>query len=249
LHFQARTSFPWQFGDKEKAGKWFAKAVQWTANGIKDYEEPKRIQKEAAEMLGIEKRESGDKGQESDKKPQPTGSGDGQLLNLINGTARVAGNEALVLAIDQQVEGFENNCADQRGRVLRFDDGTKSAMSAEQLEEHRIGLAALGPPTIGVTHFDLVARWQTQLFGDSFGQYKHRRPRVDDPFDRLPPNLIPWYHAVFCQGQVFVVGNFELNTESAHFVGSSQSHGHDVVSRRTSNRSEAIVTGIGDQAT
>jgi serine/threonine protein kinase len=46
----------WQLGEKEKAREWFAKGEAWMADSIKDYDEPKRIRKEAAELLGIEKK-------------------------------------------------------------------------------------------------------------------------------------------------------------------------------------------------
>ncbi len=47
----------WQLGEKEKAREWFDKADRWMADGIKDHAETKRIRAEAAELLGIEKKD------------------------------------------------------------------------------------------------------------------------------------------------------------------------------------------------
>ena len=46
----------WQLGDKDNAREWFAKAVQWMENGIKDNAETKRFRAEAAALLGVEEK-------------------------------------------------------------------------------------------------------------------------------------------------------------------------------------------------
>ena len=47
----------WQLGDKDEAREWFAKAVQWMEQGKQDDAELKRLRAEAAELLGVEKKE------------------------------------------------------------------------------------------------------------------------------------------------------------------------------------------------
>jgi serine/threonine protein kinase/tetratricopeptide (TPR) repeat protein len=47
----------WQLGEKDKAREWFAKSVQWMDKGNKEDAELKRFRAEAAELLGVEKKD------------------------------------------------------------------------------------------------------------------------------------------------------------------------------------------------
>jgi serine/threonine protein kinase/tetratricopeptide (TPR) repeat protein len=47
----------WQLGAKDKAREWFAKAVQWMEKGNKENAQLKRFRAEAAELLGVEKKD------------------------------------------------------------------------------------------------------------------------------------------------------------------------------------------------
>src|SRR5262245_22356184 len=54
------------------------------------------------------------------------------LLDLINRPARIAGDKALLLAIHQQVQAFQDHGADQGRLAFRLDDGRKRVVTAEQ---------------------------------------------------------------------------------------------------------------------
>ena len=44
------------------------------------------------------------------------------FVDLKDLAARIAGDEPLVFVIDEQIEGFQDQGADQRGIAFRFDD-------------------------------------------------------------------------------------------------------------------------------
>jgi hypothetical protein len=47
----------WQLGERGKAREWFAASVQWMDKGLQDNAELKRFRAEAADLLGVEKKD------------------------------------------------------------------------------------------------------------------------------------------------------------------------------------------------
>jgi hypothetical protein len=69
---------------------------------------------------------------------------------------RIAGDHALVGGIDQEIEVFQNNGADQSRVPFWLDDGGKGAITSEDFHIHGLGGGPDGTPAIGVFDADFA---------------------------------------------------------------------------------------------
>jgi tetratricopeptide (TPR) repeat protein len=145
-------------------------------------------------------------------------------LNLIDRPFRVARDELLALRINEQVELFQHDRADQGVLPPWFDDRGESSMPAEKLDVGAFGFLTLGTTAVGVPNLDLVSQRQAEILRDRLRQHEHCGSRVDHAFDPFPAHLVRRKESAPNEHEVVVVCYFKLNTESSHSVGSFVLH-------------------------
>ena len=74
------------------------------------------------------------------------------LLDFRDDLFRVAGNEPLRGTIDDEIERFEDDGADQGRRAAFFDDGVEHSAAAAIRKMDSGDHAPLGRPTVGVAN-------------------------------------------------------------------------------------------------
>jgi hypothetical protein len=79
-------------------------------------------------------------------------------LDFVNRTAGVARHDLLVLAVHEQVEGFEDDRSDKGLVAFGLDNGRKGVIASQELEEDALGFATLPPTAVGITDPDAVAQ-------------------------------------------------------------------------------------------
>src|SRR4051794_30501236 len=111
-------------------------------------------------------------------------------VNLLDLNLWVAGNDALVRAIDEQVEILQHDCAQERGFALGFHHRTESAVPAKQFDIDPVGNGAQYGPAIGVADLDSVTRGQTERFDDLRRQNEFSGSRVDNRANGLTAHFV-----------------------------------------------------------
>jgi serine/threonine protein kinase/Flp pilus assembly protein TadD len=156
--------------------------------------------------------------------PNVSDAAPGMSLNLIDRPARVAGDEALVLAIDKQVQTFENDRANERRVAFRFHQRVKCTLPSQDIDLRSASLPSLGFAAVRVTDIDRVPQGQPEPLDHGLRKNEHGRPRIDQAADSFAAHLVGRQQALASPVQIAVVDNLEFDAESTHAVGSLGTH-------------------------
>jgi len=170
--------------------------------------------------------------------PMEADARDEMSFDCIHRPARIAGDEPFPAAIDEQVQVFQDDRADQGGLALGLHDGRKRVAAAQEFDVYVFRLAALRLATIGISDLNGTTRGQAESLHDGFRQDQLGRAWIDHPGNRLAPHLVLGQRAFFGLDDVANVGNLELDAESTHAVGSFAVHG------RPPRPSERVTSGL-----
>src|SRR2546428_444927 len=97
-------------------------------------------------------------------------------FDLIDRAARVAGDEALPLAIQEQVQVFQHNGANQGILAFRLDHGRERAIATQDFDVGALGGGPSGAAAVGVPDADLTGDAESKLFDHQRGQHKSGGP-------------------------------------------------------------------------
>jgi tetratricopeptide (TPR) repeat protein len=212
----------WRMGKKEEARASYEQAVQWMETHRPQHYELRRFRVEAVDLLGI--KHSPAALRELLGPPKPVDDDTHSSLDLVDRSARVAGNEALPLAVHEQIQAFEDHGPDQGAVAFRFDNRVEDTVPAQKLDIDRFGPRTPGAAPIGVTNAERVLQCQPQLVGHRFGQHEHGSTRVHPAGDGLSPDLLGGQKAAPSQRHIVVVGNLEIDGNASHAVSSFRAH-------------------------
>lgn len=139
-------------------------------------------------------------------------------LDLGQDSIRFARVQGLPDAVDDQVEFFEDNRAEQGVCSVRRDDCGKDAVPAEQLQPDIADDFARGSTVIGITHGGFAVWDQVEGVDEGLRNHKACRTRVDDCRNRSMQNRFG--NAILRLGQqdVAIVCNQHVDREAAHFI-------------------------------
>lgn len=106
------------------------------------------------------------------------------LFDFGDDLVGIAGDEALGGAIDDEVEGFHHDGADEGGVAVGLDNGAEDVVAAGVGEADAAGHGSVGGAAVGVADLDGAGDFEAQFLGDGSGddqvarrRYRRRRGR------------------------------------------------------------------------
>lgn len=110
--------------------------------------------------------------------------------------AGVAGQDSLVLAVGNEVQGFEHDGADERVDTIGLDDGAEDLRAPQELELDLTDLGAQPLAIVGVEDDDLFNLRKAKRRDHGRRKYQVGRARVDHARDAGATDALLWYSVV-----------------------------------------------------
>ena len=140
--------------------------------------------------------------------------GGNRLFDLTQNHVGIARANGAVGAIDQEVEVFHDDGADEGGVAVGLETGVVDAVAAEQGQvdfSHDVFFAA---PAVGVANADFADSGQAKLVRDRGRQHETRCTAVNDAFDFGSPNCGRGNRTLSGLENVRVIREFDFHLKS-----------------------------------